>query len=207
MTELRSCIFIDQLQPQTLAYLASWMRGTLPRARMAAQVIEISPGLDIETLTDVAIKSAVVSAGLLVVERQFGTLEFHSNSTAEVQAAADAVLDSIGASKEDAAKPKILGSKIVTRVDNQHAFLINRNRIGSMVLTGESLYLLECQSASYAILACNEAEKAADINVLEFRAIGAFGRVYLGGSEANIEEAAKAALNALAQIDGRPNEG
>ncbi|GIS06723.1 MAG: hypothetical protein CM15mP109_14790 [Candidatus Dadabacteria bacterium] len=27
MTELRSCIFIDQLQPQTLAYLASWMRG------------------------------------------------------------------------------------------------------------------------------------------------------------------------------------
>ena len=92
MTELRSCIFIDQLQPQTLAYLASWMRGTLPRARMAAQVIEISPGLDIETLTDVAIKSAVVSAGLLVVERQFGTLEFHSNSTAEVQAAADAVL-------------------------------------------------------------------------------------------------------------------
>ena len=48
MTELRSCIFIDQLQPQTLAYLASWMRGTLPRARMAAQVIEISPGLDIE---------------------------------------------------------------------------------------------------------------------------------------------------------------
>ena len=50
MTELRSCIFIDQLQPQTLAYLASWMRGTLPRARMAAQVIEISPGLDIDCL-------------------------------------------------------------------------------------------------------------------------------------------------------------
>ena len=50
MTELRSFIFIDQLQPQTLAYLASWMRGPLPRARMAAQVIAISPGLDIETL-------------------------------------------------------------------------------------------------------------------------------------------------------------
>ena len=30
MAELRSFIFIDQLQPQTLAYLASWMRGSLP---------------------------------------------------------------------------------------------------------------------------------------------------------------------------------
>ena len=200
MTELRSCIFIDQLQPQTLAYLASWMRGTLPRARMAAQVIEISPGLDIETLTDVAIKSAVVSAGLLVVERQFGTLEFHSSSTAEVQAAADAVLDSIGASKEDAAKPKILGSKIVTRVDNQHAFLINRNRLGSMVLTGESLYLLECQSASYAILACNEAEKAANVKVIDYRMIGPNGRLYLSGDEAEVRNARDAAEKALLNL-------
>ena len=97
MAELRSFIFIDQLQPQTLAYVATWMRGSLPRARMAAQIIEISPGLDIEALTDVALKSANVKAGLLVVERQFGTLEFHSRSTAEVQAGAEAVLQALGA--------------------------------------------------------------------------------------------------------------
>ena len=41
MAELRSFIFIDQLPPQTLAYLASWRRGSLPRANMAAQIIEI----------------------------------------------------------------------------------------------------------------------------------------------------------------------
>ena len=129
-----------------------------------------------------------------------GTLEFHSNSTAEVQAAADAVLNSIGASKDDAAKPKILGSKIVTRVDNQHAFLINRNRLGSMVLAGESLYLLECQSASYAILACNEAEKASNIKVIDYRMIGPNGRLYLSGDEAEVRNARDAAEKALLNL-------
>ena len=60
MAELRSFIFIDQLQPQTLAYIATWMRGSLPRKNMASQIIEIAPGLDIEALTDVALKGANV---------------------------------------------------------------------------------------------------------------------------------------------------
>ena len=47
MAELRSFIFIDQLQPQTLCYMATWMRGRLPRTNMAAQIIEVAPGLDI----------------------------------------------------------------------------------------------------------------------------------------------------------------
>ena len=65
MADLRSFIFIDQLQPQTMCYLGTWIRGRLPRANMAAQVIEISPGLDIEPLTDVALKSTDVQAGIL----------------------------------------------------------------------------------------------------------------------------------------------
>lgn len=189
MTELRSFIFIDQLQPQTLAYLATWMKGSLPRRNMAAQVIEISPGLDIEVLTDIALKGSSVGVGLLVVERQFGTVEFHSSSTAEVKAGGLAILDALGARAEDATPPKILASRIVTRIDSQHAFLINRNKLGSMILEGESLYLLECQSASYAILACNEAEKAADIKVIDYRMIGANGRLYLAGNEAEIRNA------------------
>lgn len=202
MAELRSFIFIDQLQPQTLAYIATWMRGTLPRRNMAAQVIEIAPGLDVEALTDIALKGADVSAGLLVVERQFGTVEFHSRSTAEVKAAAQAVLDALGASSDDAAPPRILASRIVTRIDPQHAFLINRNKLGSMILGGDSLYLLECQSASYAILACNEAEKAANIKVIDYRMIGANGRLYLAGDEAEVRNAREAAESALAAVGG-----
>ena len=76
MATIRSYIFIDQLQPKTMCYLGTFIRGVLPRSNMAAQVIEVQPGLDIEPLTDVAIKHVDVQPGLLVVERQFGYLEF-----------------------------------------------------------------------------------------------------------------------------------
>lgn len=203
MTDLRAFIFIDQLQPQTLAYAATWMRGTLPRARMAAQVIEIAPGLDIEALTDTVLKGADVRAGSLVVERQFGTLQFHAYSTAEVQAGAGAALAAMGKTRADAEPPRIMASKIVTRVDAQHAFLMNRNKVGSMVLEGDSVYLLECQPAAYAILACNEAEKAADIKVIDMRMFGANGRLYLAGTEADVRNAREAAEQALNEAGAR----
>jgi ethanolamine utilization microcompartment shell protein EutS len=200
MAELRSFIFLDQLQPQTLSYLGSWVLGTPPRANVAAQIIEVAPGLEIEGVTDIALKETEVKAGILVVERQFGYLEFHSRSTAAVKAAASAVLNGLGARPQDAMKPQILASKVLSRIDHQHAFLINRNKRGSMVLGGQSLFVLEMQPASYAILATNAAEKAANITVVDYRMIGATGRVYLAGDEAeirNAREAAAAALNNL----------
>ena len=199
MAELRSSIFIDQLQPQTMCYLGTWVRGRLPRMGMAAAVIEIAPGLDIEPLTDVALKQTEAQAGILIVERQFGYLEFHARSTAAVVAAREAVLDALGASEIDALKPAILAVKLVSRLDHQHAFLINRNKLGSMALPGESLFVLEMQPASYAILATNEAEKAAQIKVVDYRMIGATGRVYLTGNEADVRMAAEAATAALKQ--------
>ena len=189
MAELRSTIFIDQLQPQTMCYLGTWVRGRLPRTRMAAGVIEIAPGLDIEPLTDVVLKHTEAQAGILVVERQFGYLEFHSRSTAAVQSAREAVLDALGAQAAKAMAPTILAAKLISRLDHQHAFLINRNKLGSMALAGESLFVLEMQPASYAILATNEAEKAAQIKVVDYRMIGATGRVYLTGAEADVRAA------------------
>ncbi|MDN5882341.1 MAG: BMC domain-containing protein [Nitrosospira sp.] len=200
MAELRSFIFLDQLQPQTLCYLSSWIRGTLPRARVAAQIIEIAPGLDIEPLTDVALKHAEVAAGILVVERQFGYLEFHSRSTAQVKASAEAVLDALGARPEDATPPTILASKIVTRVDHQQAFLVNRSKLGSMILGGDSMFVMEMRPASYAIVAVNEAEKAANIKVVDYRMIGANGRVFLAGDESEIRNARAAAEAALKDL-------
>ncbi|MGI9501383.1 MAG: BMC domain-containing protein [Geminicoccaceae bacterium] len=197
MAELRSCIFLDQLQPQTLCYLASWMRGSLPRSNVAAQIIEVAPALDIEGLTDIALKHSEVQAGMLVVERQFGYLEFHSRSTDAVKASTSEVLAALGASHGDAPPPTILAAKIITRVDHQHAFLINRNKLGSMILGGESLFVLEMQPASYAIIAANEAEKAANIKVIDYRLIGATGRVYLAGDEAEIRNARDGAIAAL----------
>jgi ethanolamine utilization microcompartment shell protein EutS len=196
MAELRSFIFLDQLQPQTMCYLGTWVRGRLPRSRMAAQVIEIAPGLDIEPLTDIALKEADVQAGILVVERQFGYLELHG-TTAAVHAASGAVLAALRVSADTATRPQVLASRIMTRVDAQHAFLVNRNKLGSMVLPGESLFVLELQPASYAILAANEAEKAAQIKIVDYRMIGATGRVYLSGLEDDVRQAADAVTSLL----------
>jgi hypothetical protein len=196
MADLRSFIFLDRLQPQTMCYLGTWVRGSLPRRDVAAQIIEIAPGLDIEPLTNVALKHAEVRAGVLVVERQFGYLEIHGG-TDEVTAAAEAVLDELGATASDATPPQVLASRIITMLDPQHAFLINRNKLGSMALPGESLFVLEMQPASYAILAANEAEKAARIKVVDYRMIGATGRVYLSGKEDDVRQAAGAAESAL----------
>ena len=138
-------------------------------------------------------------AGILVVERQFGYLEIHGG-TDEVQAAASAVLGALGATARDANRPEILASKIITMLDPQQAFLVNRNKIGSMALAGESLFVLEMQPASYAILAANEAEKAARIKLVDYRMIGATGRLYLSGSEADVRQAADAAEDALRSL-------
>jgi hypothetical protein len=182
--------------------MASWMRGRLPRTNMAAQIIEVAPGLDIEPLTDVALKHADVGGGILVVERQFGYLEFHSRSTSSVKAAAQAVLDELETDESKAMKPQVLAAQIVTRVDPVHAFLINRNKMGSMILPGESLFVLEMQPASYAILAANEAEKAAEIKIVDYRMIGATGRVYLSGEESDVRMGARAAEQAIRSLEG-----
>src|SRR5919197_3928107 len=118
MAELRSAIFIDLLQPQTMCYLGSWIRGRLPRTGMAAAVIEVAPGLDIEPLTDVAVKHTRLEPGILVVERQFGYLEFHSRSHAAVRSASGAVLEALGASPSEATRPTILASKPVSPLDH-----------------------------------------------------------------------------------------
>ena len=144
-------------------------------------------------------KTVDVKPGLLVVERQYGYLELHSHSTAVGEGGGrGGARPSRRDPKRDAMQPEILASRIVKRVDDYHAFLINRNKSGSMILPGESLFVLEMQPAAYAILAANEAEKAADIKVVDYRMMGATGRVYLSGDESDIRAAAHAAEQALA---------
>ena len=52
-----------------------------------------------------------------------------------------------------------------------------------------------------------EAEKAADINVVDIRMTGAFGRVYLGGAQRDIDVASGAAQEAIESVTGRVKEG
>tara|TARA_R110002072_G_scaffold11543_2_gene52022 strand:- start:929 stop:1558 length:630 start_codon:yes stop_codon:yes gene_type:complete len=203
VAELRTFAFLDILQPQFAAFVASTGRGYLPVERQAALYVEVAPGIEINRLTDVALKKTGVQPAVQVVERAFGLLEVHSFDQGEVREAGRAILESMGLTEEDRLKPKVMTSESITNVSPYHATLINRNRGGSMLLGGQTLYILEVHPAGYAALAANEAEKASPITIIEVRPFGAFGRVWLGGTEAHVAEAAKAAIAAIESIGGR----
>ena len=203
MAELRTYAFLDILQPQFAAFVASTGRGYLPVEGQAALYVEVAPGIEINRLTDVALKKTGVQPAVQVVERAFGLLEVHSFDQGDVREAGRAILENMGLKEEDRIKPKVMTSQSITNVSPYHAALVNRNRGGSMLLGGQTLYTLEVYPAGYAALAVNEAEKASPITVIEVRPFGAFGRVWLGGSEAHIAEAAKAAEAAIEGLSGR----
>jgi hypothetical protein len=201
--ELRAYCFLDSLQPQYAAFLGTVAQGFLPLAGDASLYVEVAPGIEINRLTDVALKTTDVKPGMQIVERYFGLLEVHAPEQAETREAGAAILDAIGLAEKDRIKPRILSSQIIRRVDDHHAQLINRMRHGQMLIRQQTLYVLECEPAAYAALAANEAEKAAEINILEVRSFGSLGRVYLGGEERDIDVGWQAAVAALEGLEGR----
>lgn len=205
--ELRSYVFLDNLQPQHAAYIGTVAVGFLPVPGDTSLWIEISPGIEINRITDIALKSAVVRPGVLFVERLYGLLEIHSNSQGETRAAGKAILQALGVRQQDCLKPQVVSSQIIRNIDAYQAQLINRTRRGQMLLAGQTLYVFEVQPAAYAALAANEAEKAALINILQVSAIGSFGRLYLGGEERDILAASRAVIAVMENVPGRsPSE-
>ncbi|MDH6061593.1 hypothetical protein NWP17_14305 [Chrysosporum bergii ANA360D] len=201
--ELRSFVFLDSLQPQHAAYMGTVAQGFLPLPGDTSLWVEISPGIEINRITDVALKSASVRPGVQVVERLYGLLEIHSSSQGETRAAGEAILATLGVKKEECLKPRVVSNQIIRNIDAYQTQLINRTRRGQLLLAGQTLYVLEVQPATYAALAANEAEKAAAINILEVQAVGSFGRLYLGGTEQDILAGAAGALAAIENVAGR----
>jgi hypothetical protein len=191
------------LQPQHAAFLGTVAAGFLPLPGDASLWIEISPGIEINRIMDIALKSASVRPGLQVVERLYGFMEVHSSRQGETQEAGRAILAALGVKEQRRLKPRIISSQIIRNVDPHQTQLINRARRGQMLLSGETLYVMEVEPAGYAALAANEAEKAARINILDVQALGSFGRMYLGGEEQDIMAGSRAALIAIEAIAGR----
>lgn len=201
--DLRSYVFLDSLQRQHSAFLGTVARGFLPLPGDASLWIEISPGIEINRITDIALKATGVRPGMQIVERLYGLLEVHSESQAEVRAAGAAILEALEVSEEERLKPRVISSQIIRNIDPHQVQLINRMRHGHMILAGQTLYVMEVQPAAYAALAANEAEKRAELNILEVMAFGSFGRVYLGGEERDIMAGYQAAVDAIESVTGR----
>ena len=62
--ELRSYAFLDSLQPQYAAFMGTTSQGFLPLAGEAALFVEVAPGIEINALTDVALKATNVKPGM-----------------------------------------------------------------------------------------------------------------------------------------------
>jgi len=143
-----------------------------------------------------------VRLGQMIVERAFGSLALYHRDQSNVLHSGDVVLEAIGNRKEDRSRAEVSWTEIIRAVTPDHAVLINRqNRRGSMIQAGMSMFILETELAGYVLIAANEAEKAANITVVDVKAVGAFGRLTLAGKEGDVEEAAAAAMRAIHHIN------
>jgi hypothetical protein len=198
---------VEDLQRQFAAYLATptRARGYPPFEGQHALIVEVAPGLAIERVIDLALRAVPdVEPGILFVERQFGVLEVHAGKLADVHRAGEAILAGLGAVPSDQLRPRVLYSDVIEDVTDQHAVIINRTRQASMLLPGETLLVYEMTPALFAAVAANAAEKVAPgITLVDVSMIGAAGRVYLGGSTADVLRARAEIGRVLAEVEGR----
>ena len=194
---VRGYVFIDSLQPQLAAFTGTTCRGFLPLAGQASLWIETAPGMIINRVTDIALKASQVAPAVQVVERAFGLLEVHHDDKGQVMSAGDAVLRHLNQQQSDSLKPRVVSNQIIRSVEAYQAQIINRNRQGMMLIPGQSLFILETEPAVWIVAAANEAEKAADVNLINLRPFGAFGRLWMAGTESEIDSASEAAIAAI----------
>jgi microcompartment protein CcmL/EutN len=203
MIKLRTYVYIDALQPQLAAYMATVSQGFLPVPSDACLWVEVSPGMAVHRLTDIALKATRVHLAQQVVERAYGSMVIHQRDQSDVREAGRIVLAHMNASVHDRQTCRIAWHEVIRGMTPDHCVLINRqDRRGSMILPGQSMFILETEPAGYIVYAANQAEKAASITLIDVRAVGAFGRLVLSGREGDVDEAATAAIEAVRNPSG-----
>jgi hypothetical protein len=200
---IRALVQIDRLQPKFAAYNGATVQGSIPLAGDTILIGEISPGNEVFSLIDIALKASRVESTSQIVEREFGFFILRSQSNAQVSAARDAMLNEIGQSISDRLKPGVESTQIITSVEPYQAQLLNKWASGSLIVAGQTLGIIECSPAAYIAVAANEAEKSAEIDMVEVRAIGRYGRLFFSGSEDSVKTAIEAACDAIDSVDGK----
>lgn len=199
---LRVYCYLDRMQSEVAAFVGTITQGDLPIEGMASLYVEMAPGNEVFRTVDIAVKATEAKPGAQVVEREFGMFEVHSMNQAAVIESGAIVLDRLGLVKEDRIKPTVYSSNLITRVDPYQAQLLNRWRRGSMLVASETLFVLEVAPAAYIMLAANEAEKKANVKVIHIASVGRFGRMWLSGTESEMETAREAAIQAIEAVEG-----
>lgn len=199
---IRALMQIDNLQPKFAAYNGATVQGSVPLSGDTVLIGELAPGNGVFRLIDRALKASSVEATTQLVEREFGFFILRSPSNAEVSAARDAILAELGASMSDRVKPAVASTQIITSVEPYQAQLLNKWRKGALLVPGQTLGILEVAPAAYISIAANEAEKSAEIDIVEVRAVGRFGRLFISGTENSVATAMEAAVKGVEAVDG-----
>lgn len=200
---IRALVQIDNLQPKFAAYNGATVQGSIPLSGDTILIGEIAPGNGVFSLIDRALKASSVEATSQMVEREFGFFILRSPSNAEVSAARDAILAELGATMADRLKPSVASTQIITSVEPYQAQLLNKWRKGALLVPGQTLGIIECAPAAYISIAANEAEKAADIDIVEVRAVGRFGRLFISGGEEAVKTAIEKATAGIEAVEGK----
>lgn len=205
--ELRGAVHLDQMQPQYAAISAMKSDGYFPVEGESAFWLEVRPGIVVNRLLDIALKSCDVTPGALMTERHFGSLEVHGPDQGQVLAAGAAILKAMGKSWSDQPEPEVLTDEVIRKITPHHATLLNQARGGMLVLGDDTLYTLEVSPAVHVVRCANEAEKAAPVRLASMVTTGAVGRLRLCGGDAEVEEAAAAVRRALETARADPRGG
>jgi hypothetical protein len=200
--QLRVYCYLDRMQSEVAAFVGTITQGDLPVEGMASLYVEMAPGNEVFRTVDIAVKATEAKPGAQVVEREFGMFEVHSMNQAAVLESGQIVLDRLELVKEDRIKPKVFSSNLITRVDPYQAQLLNRWRRGSMLVAGETLFVLEVAPAAYIMYAANEAEKSSTVKIIHIASVGRYGRMWMSGTESEMVTARDAAIQALEALEG-----
>ena len=199
---LRVYCYLDRMQSEVAAFVGTITQGDLPIEGMASLYVEMAPGNEVFRTVDIAVKATEAKPGAQVVEREFGMFEVHSMNQAAVLESGAIVLDRLGLVIEDRIKPSVYSSNLITNVDPYQAQLLNRWRRGSMLVAGETLFVLEVAPAAYIMLAANEAEKKSNLKIIHIASVGRFGRLWMSGTESEMVTARDAAIQAMENVEG-----
>ncbi|MYD78383.1 MAG: BMC domain-containing protein [Gammaproteobacteria bacterium] len=200
---IRALMQIDRLQPKFAAYNGATVQGSIPLAGDTVLIGEFAPGNEVFRLIDIALKASRAEATSQIVEREFGFFILRSPYNAQINAAREAILNELGMKLEDRIKPAVESTQVITSVEPYQAQLLNKWSSRSLAVPGQTLGIVECSPAAYISIAGNEAEKSALIDIVQVRAVGRFGRLFITGTEDSVKTAIQAACDALAEVQGR----
>lgn len=198
MAEIGTALIIDKLQPKTASFFSLAARGgamVLPGSPLL--LLQVSPTALVKKAADIALKYSNCTLNLYVLEGRIGHLALSADSVSDLNAAAQSIAEGLGVNLPAPAATKIISSELISRIDHQHAYAINKVKMGSLCVPGDSVYILECQHASQALKAINEAEKFSDIKIVDARFTGSMGRLIISGEDGDVRAARDAALDAV----------